>query len=147
MVFTIVKGYQLSNPHSYDLSSKWLLFIYKNKLFQISISEDIKFSKIYYDIDFFLFDKTDVNDSNNLSNRIEEIKKYGIEIDDINSKKYIKNAISDIEHLISCNDYKMNKRNKSLNLSSKLNDKLKNTTFKAYLRGYIRELYKYLIRN
>ena len=147
MVFTDIKGFQLNNPHSNNLKSKWLFFNYKNKLFQISIAEDLKFNKIYYDIDFFLYDKLNIDDFTNYMNRISDIKKNGFEIDISNSKKHIKNAVNDIEHLISCKDYKMNKRHKSLNLSSDLNSKLENFTFKAYLRGYIREIYKHLIRN
>lgn len=147
MVFTEINGFQLNNPYSNNLISKWLFFSYRNKLFQISIAEDLKFNKIYYNIDFFLYDKLNIDDFTNYMNRINEIKKKGTEIDISNSKKYIKNSINDIEHLISCKDYKMNKRDKSLNLSAELNIKLENSTFKAYLRGYIREIYKYLIRN
>ena len=87
MVFTDIKGFQLNNPHSNNLKSKWLFFNYKNKLFQISIAEDIKFNKIYYDIDFFLYDKLNIDDFTNYMNRISEIKKNGFEIDISNSKK------------------------------------------------------------
>ena len=127
-----LKGYELLHPDLDSLSSKWYIFTYKHKLYQLSVSIDSFHNDKEYDLKLFSYNRYKSDDINRYNNMKVHLKNNGIELGSISTKSSLKKIFSNLNTILIRKESILN-----INLSNSFQILLKNPYLKNSLSNFM----------